>query len=75
MARVTLKKVNQMAAKYDCSFHKGNGFFTFTHNAKDQTLRDGMVCTFHLNNHTLEEWEEMLKYAIADSKYHGNMKR
>jgi len=60
--RVTMKKVREMAKKYNCEFYKAYGYFYFT----GKNFFENGVYTAHLNALTLDQWEMELLDKIKE---------
>ena len=73
MARVTMNKVREMAAKYGYEFYKGNGYFYFPPMEGTQGLmEEGEYGVWKLNHYTLEEWEQVLLRKLNQSRIDPN---
>ena len=67
--KATLKNVNKMAAKYDCSFHRGPGYYYFTPNSSGCFFfEEGVYSGMQLAGTTVAEWERELVAKIDEAK-------
>jgi|TARA_R110002124_G_scaffold97836_2_gene243018 hypothetical protein len=64
MSHLTIKKVNKEIVNYGYELVKGKGYFYFFPLKNNPEFYDSLVLIPRLNDFTLFQWEQELKYKI-----------